>query len=252
MNQSACITVENLSKRYPKADEDSLINVSLQIFQGEKFGILGPNGAGKTTLISILCGILPQSSGAFQFQFEGKLLGLKEIKHLIGFVPQDYAFYEELTPLQNLEYFGSLYGLKGEEIRRRSEKICSLLGLSKLMYKKTKVFSGGQKRRMNLAIGVIHQPQILFVDEPTVGADVQSKHAMIAYLNELNASGTTIIYTSHHMAEAQEFCHRIAFINKGRLIACDVVATLLQSHSAKDLTSLFIQLTGEGYSDDGE
>lgn len=252
MSFQICIDVSNLTKRYKNAEEDSLKKVSFHIREGEKFGILGPNGAGKTTLISVLCGIFPQSSGNFSFSLSGQPLDRKSRRKTIGFVPQEYAFYEDLTPIQNMEYFGSLYGISKKDIHLRSDTIFSVLGLTKLTHKKTKIFSGGQKRRMNLAIGVIHNPKILFVDEPTVGADVQSKHAMIGYLNALNEQGTTIVYTSHHMSEAQEFCHRIAFISNGLLIACDDVDVLLNKHDAKDLTSLFIQLTGEGYSDEGE
>jgi ABC-2 type transport system ATP-binding protein len=244
-----CIDINLLTKRYNGADQDSLKDVSFAIYKGEKFGVLGPNGAGKTTLISILCGIIKQSGGGFAYFMDGSEQVFSDMKHHIGFVPQDYAFYEELTAWQNMYYFGSLFHIPKKEIHSRTEEIFHVLGLTKFAFKKTKIFSGGMKRRMNLAIGIIHRPAILFLDEPTVGADVQSKHAMMEYLNRLNANGTTIVYTSHHMSEAQEFVNRIAFINLGELIACDQTATLLEKHHAPDLKSLFIQLTGEGYPD---
>ncbi len=246
MTHKDCIVLDLLTKRYSKSKEDSLKQVSFSIYQGEKFAILGPNGAGKTTLISILCGIIPQTSGHFTFSLNGNVLSPHQVKQSIGFVPQEYAFYEELTPLQNMMYFGSLYKLRKTEIRQRTEEIFKVLGLSDIMHKKAKLFSGGMKRRMNLAIGIIHNPVILFLDEPTVGADVQSRHAMMEYLNKMNQTGTTIIYSSHHMSEAQEFCNRIAFINHGRLIAYNSISTLMSEFNAQDLTSLFIQLTGEG------
>lgn len=246
MTNKDCIVLNSLTKRYRKAEVESLKQVSFSILQGEKFGILGPNGAGKTTLISILCRIIPQTSGHFTFSLDEKELNSDEIKRRIGFVPQEYAFYEELTAIQNMMYFGSLYNLDKQQIRQRADEIFSVLGLSDKIHKKTRIFSGGMKRRMNLAIGIIHHPDILFLDEPTVGADVQSKHAMMEYLNKMNLGGTTIVYSSHHMSEAQEFCNRIAFINHGRLIACNDVKALMDEHSAADLKSLFIHLTGEG------
>ena len=249
MNPQTCISINNLTKRYKKSDDDCLKQINLNIYQGEKFGILGPNGAGKTTLISILCGIISYTSGNYQYFENGNTLNSLEIKKIIGFVPQDYAFYDELTPLQNMMYFGAFYNLTKNEILKRSEKILSILGLLKVSDKKIKTFSGGLKRRINLALGLINYPKILFLDEPTVGADVQSKYAMIQYLNEINKKGTTIIYTSHHMQEAEDFCNRIALIDNGKLIACDYLAGLFDKHDSSNLKSLFINLTGEGYRD---
>lgn len=246
------ITIDSLSKRYKHSDEYSLKEISFSIVKGERFGILGPNGAGKTTLISILCGILAPTSGSYEFRDNGHLLNELELKRRIGLVPQEYAFYEELTPMQNMRFFGAFYKLSRAEIDRRSDEIFAVLGLTKVARKKTKYFSGGLKRRMNLAIGIIHKPSVLFLDEPTVGADVQSKHAMMEYLVELNRQGTTMVYTSHHMSEAEEFCDRIAFIHQGKLIACDYITELISKHHSKDLTSLFISLSGEAYIDPHE
>ncbi len=249
MIKENCIVITALTKRYKKSDCDSLKQVSFPIYTGEKFGILGPNGAGKTTLISILCGILPKTSGTYFFYKDGHELSQMETKSIIGFVPQEYAFYEDLTPWQNMMYFGSLYNLTKQEISIRSEEIFSVLGLARIAHKKTRVFSGGMKRRMNMAIGIIHNPQVLFLDEPTVGADVQSKYAMMEYLNKINRNGTTIIYSSHHMSEAEEFCERVAIIHKGEVIACDNLKSMIDKYQSDDLKSMFIQLTGEGYYD---
>jgi len=243
------IEVTNLTKKYPHATSESLKDLSLIINDGDRFGILGPNGAGKTTFISILCGILAQTNGTVSFFENNKLLSRNELKGKLGFVPQDYAFYEELSPIQNLNYFGSLYGITKNELSKRITDILHILGLSKVSHQKVHTFSGGMKRRINLAIGIIHKPLFLFLDEPTVGADVQSKHAMITYLKELNDMGTSIVYTSHHMSEAEDFCNRIAFINKGELVKCDSTAHLIQADGYNDLETLFISLTGAGYND---
>jgi ABC-2 type transport system ATP-binding protein len=244
-----CIQIENLSKRYDGASIDSLKGVNLEISSGDKYGVLGPNGAGKTTLISILCGIFEESSGNVKYLDEGQDANFKRMQSKIGFVPQEYALYQELTPIQNLEYFGAMYNLSKNVIAKRSHEILEILGLSKVMHNKVQTFSGGMKRRVNLAIGIIHEPSILFLDEPTVGVDVQSKVAILKFLNELNKQGTTIVYTSHHLSEAQEFCNRIALIDQGEIIIKGEIDSLLETHQAKDLKSLFIQFTGEEYRD---
>ena len=237
------IVVEELSKKYKNSSEFSLQQVSLTISHGDKFGILGPNGAGKTTFISILSGILHPTSGKISYYPQGK-------NHLkIGFVPQELAFYNELTASQNLEYFGALYELSGKEIKERSLHILALLGLLSVCDKKVKTFSGGMKRRLNLAIGIIHNPALLFLDEPTAGVDIQSKNAMIQFLNQLNHQGTTIIYTSHHLSEAEEFCNKIAILDYGKLIALDHVSALKKSNKAVNLMDVMLKLTGEGYRD---
>lgn len=246
---SICIQIENLTKRYEGATTDSLKALDLNILMGDKYGILGPNGAGKTTLISILCGILEATEGQVYYYDQNQKEDFKKIQPKIGFVPQDYALYQELTPIQNLEYFGALYNLNQATIQQRSTEILEILGLSNVAHKKVQTFSGGMKRRVNLAIGIIHQPSILFLDEPTVGVDVQSKVAILKFLNELNAQGTTIIYTSHHLSEAEEFCNHIALIDQGKIILHGEMPELLKTHEAADLKELFVRFTGEGYRD---
>jgi ABC-2 type transport system ATP-binding protein len=241
---SPLIIVEDLSKRYKNAQEFSLQHVSFTVSGGDKFGILGPNGAGKTTLISIMCGIFNPSGGKVKFTIPG----LTEYK--IGLVPQDYSFYNELTASQNLEYFGVLYHLEKKEIRERTEKILTLLGLLNYANKKVVTFSGGMKRRLNLAIGILHSPAILFLDEPTVGVDIQSRNAIIQFLNSINESGTTIIYTSHHIQEAEEFCNKIALLDYGKIIAFDETGNLKKKNNSVSLTEVVLKLTGEDYRDD--
>jgi len=249
MYKGPSIQIENITKRYKSAEEDSLSLVSLQINESDVYGLLGPNGAGKTTLISILCGIIPPSQGSIQYYIAGKKINEQERRSLLGFVPQEYAFYQELTPRQNLDYFGAMYNLSKTELSERIDKLLDELGLAKVADKEVSTFSGGMKRRVNLAIGLIHRPSILFLDEPTVGVDVQSKNAIIKYLEEINRAGTTIVYTSHHMSEAEEFCNRIALIDHGKVVVEGGLSELLMENGASNLQSLFIKLTGEEYRD---
>ena len=243
MPTKACIQIQDLYKKYNKAENYSLEGINLRINSGSKFGILGPNGAGKTTLISIICNIIPPSSGSVSFE-KGN-----NIKQHLGFVPQDYAFYPQLSPVQNMEYFGALYNLSKENIAFRIQQLLGTLGLESVADKKVNTFSGGMKRRVNLGIGMLHNPSILLLDEPTVGVDVQSRHAIMQLLNEINAQGTTIIYTSHHLKEAEDFCDHIALIDHGKIIANDSTSSLLKTHQSDDLESLFIDLTGTEYRD---
>lgn len=238
------IKLNSISKQYKKTLTQSLSNVSFQINAGEKVGILGPNGAGKTTLISILCGLIEPTSGniIYKNKCEEAITGI-DLKKIIGYVPQEYAFYHELTPLQNLAYFGALYNLTKQEIKTRSNSLLSFLEITTVANKKINTFSGGMKRKVNLAIGLIHQPSILFLDEPTVGVDVQTKLSIIAYLNKINAQGTTIIYSSHHLAEAENFCNQLVLIDKGNIVAKGATSELIKNHNVKDLQALFIQLT---------
>lgn len=249
MYTGTSIEIENITKRYKSAQEDSLRDVNLQVREGDVFGLLGPNGAGKTTLISILCGIIPPTSGSIHYYIGGEKLSESLRKNRIGFVPQEYAFYYELTARQNLDYFGAMYNLSRKVLVPRIDALLEALGLSKSADKQVGTFSGGMKRRVNLAIGLIHKPSILFLDEPTVGVDVQSKNAIIKYLQEINRAGTTIIYTSHHMSEAEEFCNRIALIDHGRVIVQGALQDLMLENEALSLQSLFIKLTGEEYRD---
>ena len=238
------IDIDNISKQYKTATSKSLADVSFSINVGETIGVLGPNGAGKTTLISILCGLLEPTNGTVSYKSkEGTAILGVDLKKIIGFVPQEYAFYHELTPIQNLNYFGSLYNLSKSEIAEKSQSLLSLLGLSEVANKKISTFSGGMKRKVNLAIGLIHNPSVLFLDEPTVGVDIQSKLSIIGFLKEIRNQGTTIIYTSHHLSEAEDFCDELLLISKGKIVANGVTKQLIEDHQSEDLQDLFIKLT---------
>lgn len=246
---SAIIEISEVSKTYTGATEKSLNSISFSISEGKKIGIFGPNGAGKTTLISILCGILDSNEGSVSYFNNGESVPLKSMLYKLGYIPQDFSFYPELTPTQNLMYFGALYDIPKKHLKEKIIVLLDILGLTKVAHKKVEQFSGGMKRRVNLAIGIINDPKILFLDEPTVGVDVQSKNAIIDYLEELNRNGTTIVYTSHHLHEAQELCDQIILIDQGELIANDTVDNLLEIHKEENLETLFLKLTGTAYRD---
>lgn len=240
------IHIEQLFKKYKDADDFSINNLNLVIEEKEIFGLLGPNGAGKTTLLSILCGLIKPTSGKFSINELSYQKNATEIKKLMGVVPQEYALYPTLTARENLLYFGSMYGLKGKELKSKVEQTLDHLGLLKFADKKVETFSGGMKRRVNLIAGILHNPLILFLDEPTVGVDVQSKNVIIDYLKELNSKGTTIIYTSHHLVEAQDFCTQIAIIDRGKIFAQGTPKQLIaETEKASNLEDVFISLTGK-------
>ncbi|WP_209402609.1 ABC transporter ATP-binding protein [Pseudozobellia sp. WGM2] len=244
------IEINELSKKYKGADTFSVNNLNLTIQDKEIFGILGPNGAGKTTLISMLSSLLKPTSGSFTIDGLNYQNNTTELKQIIGIVPQEYALYPSLTAFENLRYFGCMYGLKGSNLKNKINEHLEILGLRQFADKKIKTFSGGMKRRINLIAGILHNPKVLFLDEPTVGVDVQSKNAIIDYLKKLNAEGTTILYTSHHLNEAEFFCTRIAIIDLGNIICKGEPSELINEHgSAKNLEEVFLTTTGKALRD---
>jgi ABC-2 type transport system ATP-binding protein len=238
--------IQKLSKKYKGADYFSVSNLDLDILKGEIFGVLGPNGAGKTTLISMLCSLIKPTSGTFTINNLDYTNNKKELKQLIGIVPQEYALYPSLTAYENLSYFGSMYGLKGKVLKESIHLYLEKMGLLEFANKKIEIFSGGMKRRINLIASILHQPKILFLDEPTVGVDVQSKNVIIDHLKQLNKEGTTIVYTSHHLNEAEHFCSRVAIIDNGKIILKGKPKELISSNEkAYNLEDVFIRYTGK-------
>jgi ABC-2 type transport system ATP-binding protein len=241
------IDIEHMGFKYPGNPDVSFSDLNLKIKKGQRFGLFGPNGAGKTTLISIMTGLIAADEGSI------KLLGHnigkqnKAANKLFGFVPQDFSFYQELSPVENLEFFGAWSGLDKKTVKRRTDELLEILGLTDVRHKAVEKFSGGMKRRVNLAIGVIHNPQVLFLDEPTVGVDVQTGHAIVSYLMELNKTGTTLIYTSHQLGEAEDLCQQVALIDGGKIIAQDDLHHLLAHYKQDNLEQLFLNLTGKEY-----
>jgi len=244
------IQINQLSKKYKDAEHYSVSELDLNIAENEIFGLLGPNGAGKTTLISILSSLIKPTSGFFTIDKLNYQEHKKELKNIIGIVPQEYALYPSLTAYENLSYFGSTYGIRGKELKNSIYQHLETLGLDRFANKKIKTFSGGMKRRINLIASILHQPKILFLDEPTVGVDVQSKNVIIEHLKALNASGTTMIYTSHHLNEAEDFCTRIAIIDNGRLICKGKPEELVAQHeNTRNLEDVFLAITGKALRD---
>nr|AUN35612.1 ABC transporter ATP-binding protein [uncultured bacterium] len=244
---NAAISINHLGFSYPGQSKHCFNELNLDIQEGARFGLFGPNGAGKTTLMHCMTGLLRYTKGSI------KLLGneiadhKKAVNKLFGFVPQDFSLYHELSPVQNLEFFGAWSGMNGVAIKKRIKELMNVMDLEDVQHKPVQKFSGGMKRRVNLAIGVINNPRILFLDEPTVGVDIQTRHAIINYLKELNRNGTTLIYTSHQLSEAEELCDKVAMIQEGKIIVHDTLDNLLSQHKEDGLEGLFLKLTGKQY-----
>src|SRR5580658_11169312 len=218
------LEVTDLRKRYGHVI--AVDGLSLRAAEGETIGLLGPNGAGKTTIVSMIAGLLQPDSG--QVLIAGRPLSgdTDPIKHQIGLVPQDLALYDELSAGDNLTFFGALYGLDSVTGKRPIAEALELVGLTDRIKDKVKTFSGGMKRRLNLAAALLHDPQILLLDEPTVGVDPQSRNAIFDNLETLKARGKTLIYTTHYMEEAERLCDRLIVIDHGKVIANDTLLGL--------------------------
>ena len=241
MNESA-ITIENLTKKFE--DKTAVEDLSLKVFKGELFGLLGPNGAGKTTTISILCGLIKPTSGSakiFDYDIQKET---QKVKEQIGVCIQETAIYPYLTGIENLELFGKLYGMNKKTIKERSNMLLTNMALKEDAKRVTAKYSGGMKRRLSLALALIHDPQIAFLDEPTIAMDPQSRHAVWDFIKEQKTKGKTIILTTHYMEEAEELCDRIGIIDRGRLIALGTPKELIAKNQVKNLEEVFIQLTG--------
>ena len=243
------ININHLNFSYKGNDQKGIIQFNLQVQQGDRFGIFGPNGAGKTTLMNLMTGLLTYTKGSVQLMGQEVKNNKKTINSLFGFVPQDFSFYHELSPAENMEFFGAWAGLNKRQIRQRINDLLNIMQLQDVRNKPVNKFSGGMKRRVNLAIAVMHEPPILFLDEPTVGVDVQTRHAIIDYLKALNAKGTTLIYTSHQLKEAEDLCNKIVLIDEGKMIANNTLNELLKEHKQDGLEGLFLNLTGREYRD---
>ena len=248
MNSSA-ITIQDLTFQYPGREGTFINQFDLDIAAGERFGLFGPNGAGKTTLMCLMTGLLSYTKGSIQLLGNEIRNHPKSINRIFGYVPQDFSFYPELSPLDNLDFYGAWYGLTRTQIKQRSAELLDVLGLASVADRELRSFSGGMKRRLNLAIGVIHEPRVLFLDEPTVGVDVQSRHAIIDYLKLLNQKGTTLIYTSHQLEEAAGLCTSVALMDDGKIIARDSLDGLLLKHGHEKMEELFLSLTGKSFRD---
>jgi len=219
------LEVDAIRKNYGKLE--ALQGVSFQVAEGECFGLLGPNGAGKTTLISVLSCLLAPSAGSAKLAGQALRLDVAELRMQVGIVPQDLAIYGELTARENLAFFGRLYRMPPDQLRKRIDEVLKTLALADRADDRVSTFSGGMKRRLNLGVSIMHQPRILFLDEPTTGVDPQSRNRIFEEVRRLNRHGMTIVYTSHYMEEVQALCTRIGILDQGKLIACDTLPNLL-------------------------
>ncbi len=245
MATESIIEIVDLCKTYKGSKKPAIDGISVKIKQGEIFGLLGPNGAGKTTTISILCGLFAPTKGDVYIDGLSIRKDMEQIKSIIGIVPQDIALYPSLTAYENLRFIGRMYGLKGKILKERISMYVELLGLEDSLKKKLSTFSGGMKRRINLVAGLLHNPKMVILDEPTVGVDVQSRNLMVQYLYDLNKTGTTIIYTSHYLQEAECLCHRVAFMDKGKIITIGSPRELISdTPGCQTLEEVFLKLTG--------
>lgn len=235
------LSAQNLRKSY--ASREVVSGVSLAVHPGEVVGLLGPNGAGKTTTISMICGLTPPDQGSVSIDGLAVGDGASEAKRRIGLVPQDLALYEQLSARMNLETFGALYGLSGTLLKARTDAALELVGLADRAREKVANFSGGMKRRLNIACALVHDPDILLFDEPTVGVDPQSRNAIFDNLETLKARGKAIVYTTHYMEEAERLCDRVVIMDHGKVIADDTLAGLYKMLPAAQ--SLEIELDGK-------
>ncbi|GMU82032.1 MAG: ABC transporter ATP-binding protein [Planctomycetota bacterium] len=221
------LTLENLHKRY--GETRAVDGLSLILRRGEILGLLGPNGAGKSTTVSLCCGLLEPDAGSVTLEPAGAPTR-PDVRRRIGVAPQELAIYDDFTAAENVAFFARLYGLHGRALRTRIVESLAFVGLTDRRAGLAKTFSGGMKRRLNLACAIAHEPEILLLDEPTVGVDPQSRNAIIENVLALRRKGVTIVYSTHYMEEAQRLCDRVAIVDHGKLLALDTVSRLIADH----------------------
>lgn len=226
------LQANNLVRKF--GDLLAVDNVSFDIQEGEIFSLLGPNGAGKTTTISMLSTLLAPTSGDARINGFSIINDNMQVRKYIGIVPQEIALYDDLTAMENLHYWGRLYDLGGRELEQRVQEVLQQIGLSDRAKDRVKTYSGGMKRRVNIAAGLLHKPKLLFMDEPTVGIDPQSRRMILDMVKELNQQGMSILYTTHYMEEAQELSDRVGIIDHGKLIAVGTQPELTQQVGETD------------------
>jgi ABC-2 type transport system ATP-binding protein len=241
MNESS-IVIEHLGRKYE--DVTALEDLTLQVKKGELFGLLGPNGAGKTTTINILCGLVKPTSGTATVCGYDTLKQSEKVKDIIGVCPQETAIYPYLTGRENVELFGNLHTMEKARLNARRNMLFEKMGLTEDAERRASKYSGGMKRRLSLILALINDPQIAFLDEPTVTMDPQSRHAVWGFLKELRKEEKTIILTTHYMEEAEELCDRVGIIDHGKLIAIGTPKELIAKNQVNNLEDLFLKLTG--------
>jgi ABC-2 type transport system ATP-binding protein len=230
------LAADSLNKSF--GDLKAVNGVSFHINQGETYGLLGPNGAGKTTTISMVCGLLAIDSGSVLVAGEEIETNSTRGRAAIGLVPQDLAIYPDLTGEENLAFFGRLYSMAGDELARRVSEVLEVIGLTERKDDLTKEYSGGMQRRLNIGIGLLHQPRLLILDEPTVGVDPQSRNAILESVEELSRAGMAVLYTTHYMEEAERLCDRVAIIDEGVIQAEGTRRELVSMVGEKDRVAI--------------
>jgi len=235
---NAMIEVKELVKRYAGAPEPAVAGVSFEVRQGEIFSLLGPNGAGKTTLISMLSCLLEPTAGDATVAGSSITADPMAVKRAIGVVPQEIALYPKLSARENLRFWGQLYGMGGSALKSRVEEVLEIVGLEHRAKDRIETFSGGMQRRINIAVGLLHCPQLVFMDEPTVGIDPQSRRNILDTVVALNEQGMTVLYTTHYMEEAQELSHRIGIMDLGKMIALGTLPELTRVVGEQDVVHL--------------
>ena len=236
------IVIRDLTKQF---DDVTAVNgLNLEIRKGEMFGFLGPNGAGKTTTISILCGLLEPTSGSAQIAGFDIGRDSQKVKEQIGVCPQEAAVFKFLTGMENLELFGTLHGMDKQGLRQRAAELVNQADFAEAAGRRAKGYSGGMKRQLNLMIALISDPEIVFLDEPTVGMDARARRRTWEYIGSLKEQGKTVILTTHYIEEAQALSDRVGIIDYGELIALGTPEELMEEHDARDLEGVFLGITG--------
>ena len=229
------IQINTLNYRYAGAAQEAIRDLSLEIRSGSLFGLLGPNGSGKTTLISILTGLLAPTSGEVRIDGHSLPRASRAVQAFSALVPQEYAFYPRLTVSENLQFFAGVLSIPASETQERLRAALVAAGLEGFTNTPAEHLSGGLKRRLNLAIGLLNRPRLVFLDEPTVGIDPQSRHFILETIRQINQAGTTVVYTSHYMEEVEVLCDEIGVLDQGRLLARGTLAQLLHHGGASTL-----------------
>jgi ABC-2 type transport system ATP-binding protein len=225
---NAMIEIKGLVKHYEGAPEPAVRDVSFAVREGEIFSLLGPNGAGKTTLISMLSCLLEPTSGDATIAGHSITDQPMAVKESIGMVPQEIALYPRLSARENLRFWGQLYGMGGSALKQRVEEVLEIVGLQQRAKGRIETFSGGMQRRINIGVGLLHRPPLIFMDEPTVGIDPQSRRNILDTVKALNEQGMTVLYTTHYMEEAQEISRRIGIMDLGQMIALGTLSELTE------------------------
>lgn len=240
------LSCNKLNYSYPGSQAPAVNSISLRIESGIICGLLGPNGAGKTTLISLLTTSVKPTSGTIHICGKDVIKNLSPTRKLIGLAPQDLALYDNLTARENISYFASMYDMKKPAIAETSSNLLDTFGLSSKADQKVKTYSGGMKRRLNLLLAMIHRPKLLFLDEPTVGIDAQSRNLIIEKLGGMDLTDMAIIYTSHYIEEVERLCKRVIIMDKGKVLNDGSPAELVeQTENCSDLADLFLLKTGK-------